>query len=75
MHPQAIVIDASAAEEPYFQAGMRKHAKDKKTPLIELPRNGAKRLGWLTKLDSASLARKLPPSPLSLSLPVSSLIR
>lgn len=56
MHPQAIIIDGSNAEENYLMAGMRTHAKTSQTTLIELPRRGAQRLAWLTKLDSASLS-------------------
>ncbi|CAK7212110.1 hypothetical protein SEUCBS140593_001402 [Sporothrix eucalyptigena] len=56
MHPQAIIIDGTNAEEAYLKAGMRTFAKTSQTSLLELPKRGAKRLAWLTKLDSASLS-------------------
>ncbi|CAK7221144.1 hypothetical protein SCUCBS95973_004396 [Sporothrix curviconia] len=56
MHPQAIIIDGTNAEEAYLQAGMRTFAKTSQTSLLELPKRGAHRLAWLTKLDSASLS-------------------
>ncbi|CAK7224400.1 hypothetical protein SBRCBS47491_005538 [Sporothrix bragantina] len=56
MHPQVIIIDGTNAEEAYLQAGMRTFAKSSLTSLLELPKRGAKRLAWLTKLDSASLS-------------------
>ncbi|KAI0014427.1 hypothetical protein F4779DRAFT_10682 [Xylariaceae sp. FL0662B] len=55
MHPQAILIDGSNDEETFFSRGARQQATVKKTTLIELPPNSAKRLDWLTKLDSAAL--------------------
>jgi hypothetical protein len=56
MHPQAIIIDGTDTEEDYFLKGMRKQASELKTPVIELPENAGSRLGWIAKLDSASLA-------------------
>ncbi|ERS97743.1 hypothetical protein HMPREF1624_05914 [Sporothrix schenckii ATCC 58251] len=56
MHPQAIIIDGTNAEETFFKAGMRTHAKSSHTTLIELPKRAPQRLAWLTKLDSASLS-------------------
>lgn len=56
MHPQAIIIDGTNDEENFLKKGMRTHAKSSQTTLIELPKRGAKRLAWLTKLDSASLS-------------------
>ncbi|SPQ19945.1 fe446de8-c8b1-46b6-acf4-6c25e5705497 [Thermothielavioides terrestris] len=56
MHPQAVIIDASGNEEDYFLAGIRKQAPVSEVPLIELPEDAHSRLGWMTKLDSSSLA-------------------
>lgn len=56
MHPQAIIIDGTDTEEDYLQAGMKTYAKSSQTSLIQMPRNGIKRLGWIAKLDSASLS-------------------
>ncbi|KAI1083430.1 hypothetical protein F5B20DRAFT_568613 [Whalleya microplaca] len=55
MHPQAILVDGSDDEESFFLRGARQHVKVKKPTLIELPPNSAKRLDWLTKLDSTAL--------------------
>ncbi|KAI1142367.1 hypothetical protein F5Y05DRAFT_370698 [Hypoxylon sp. FL0543] len=55
MHPQAILIDGSSNEESYFLRAARQHSSAKKNTLIELPRGSAKRLEWLTKLDSKAL--------------------
>ncbi|KAK4236208.1 hypothetical protein C8A03DRAFT_35908 [Achaetomium macrosporum] len=56
MHPQALVVDASWTEEDYFLSAVRKQAPVSKIPLIELPEKAHSRLGWITKLDSSSLA-------------------
>lgn len=56
MHPQAMIIDASGLEEDYFLTSMRKQAPDLSIPLIELPENSITQLGWISKLDSSSLA-------------------
>ncbi|KAI0387854.1 hypothetical protein F5Y04DRAFT_286815 [Hypomontagnella monticulosa] len=55
MHPQAIFIDGSSDEEPFFLRGAQQHENVKKNTLIELPRKSAKKLEWLTKLDSQAL--------------------
>jgi len=56
--PKAIVIDGSSAEEEFFTTAMRQEAEILKLALIEIPRDGAKRLGWMTKLDGAALSGK-----------------
>lgn len=58
MHPQALLVDASGAEEDYFLAAVRKQAPVSGIPLIELPENAHSRLPWITRLDSSSLAGK-----------------
>jgi hypothetical protein len=55
MHPQAVIIDGSNAEEAWFQKPTRLEAPMYNMPLIELPEGGARSLKWLIKLDSASL--------------------
>lgn len=66
MHPQAIFVDGSSDEEPFFLRAVQQHANVKKNTLIELPRGSGKRLEWLTKLDSQALRSKiihyLPPN-------------
>jgi hypothetical protein len=56
MHPQALLIDTTAAEEYWFLAGVRDQIRSQNIPLIELPERPNARLGWLADLDSASLA-------------------
>ncbi|OAA65970.1 hypothetical protein SPI_02757 [Niveomyces insectorum RCEF 264] len=56
MHPQAVIVDGSNTEEAYLLKGIRSYNKGSQAALIELPTNAAKRLGWLTTLDSASLS-------------------
>lgn len=55
MHPQAILIDSTDAEEEYFLSGARDQIRGTNSALIELPDHPETRLSWLTKLDSASL--------------------
>ncbi|MBE3044910.1 hypothetical protein IMZ48_20595 [Candidatus Bathyarchaeota archaeon] len=59
MHPQAIIVDGSDAENPAFLAAMRFQADHSKQSVIELPENGAEQLGWLARLDSSSLSGKV----------------
>ncbi|KAK1831397.1 hypothetical protein QBC39DRAFT_351867 [Podospora conica] len=56
VHPQAVIVDASSSESGLFTEAMRVQTRSMSVPLIELPENSAQQLGWLTKLDSASLA-------------------
>ncbi|KAL7627483.1 hypothetical protein AAE478_001676 [Parahypoxylon ruwenzoriense] len=61
MHPQAILVDGSSDEEPFFLRAAQQHMNAKKNTLIELPRKSAKRLEWITKLDSQALRIELSP--------------
>ncbi|KAM7206810.1 hypothetical protein V8F20_002516 [Naviculisporaceae sp. PSN 640] len=56
MHPQAVLVDGSEAEEGYFLDAMRSQTSEIPFNLIDLPEKGRKRLGWITKLDSSALA-------------------
>ncbi|KAM0275699.1 hypothetical protein ACHAQH_007496 [Verticillium albo-atrum] len=56
MHPQAIIIDGTELQETWFKKGAMLQGDFMGTPVIELPENAAKRLGWLNRLDSSSLA-------------------
>ena len=58
MHPQAMLVDASGAEEDYFLDGIKKQAPMSGIPVIELPENAHSRFAWVTKLDSSSLRGK-----------------
>lgn len=66
MHPQAVFVDSSGDEDEYFLPAARAQASEEGFPLIELPESAQKRLGWITKLDSASLAGKETTSRLTL---------
>ncbi|KAK3688525.1 hypothetical protein B0T22DRAFT_459652 [Podospora appendiculata] len=56
MHPQAMLVGASIAEEGYFLDAISKKARALGIPLLQLPEGSPKRLAWMTKLDSSSLA-------------------
>jgi len=58
VHPQAVIVDASSSESGLFIEAMRVQTRSMSVPLLELPENSAQQLGWMTKLDSASLAGK-----------------
>lgn len=57
MHPQAILVDSSDAEEPLFLKSLRQQAVKMGLPtaIIELPAHAEERLAWITRLDAASL--------------------
>lgn len=57
MHPQAILVDESDAEEPSFLKTLRQQATKTNMPssIIELPSHTEENLSWITKLDAASL--------------------
>lgn len=57
--PLAVLIDGTAAEEYWFLAGVRDQVRSLGMSLIELPERPSARLGWVTSLDSSSLAGKL----------------
>ncbi|KAK0629821.1 hypothetical protein B0T17DRAFT_487064 [Bombardia bombarda] len=56
MHPQAVFADGSRTEDYFFLDALRSAAPPLQLSLIELPEGAPSRLGWMTKLDSASLA-------------------
>jgi hypothetical protein len=58
MHPQAVIVDASATEEDFFLAAIRVQARSMEIPVISLPANSQKQLAYITKLDSLSLSGK-----------------
>ncbi|KAM4056922.1 glycosyltransferase 2 [Hirsutella rhossiliensis] len=55
-HPQAILIDATDAEDMYLRRAVRDQAKKTQSALIELPERPQSRLAWITKLDASALA-------------------
>jgi hypothetical protein len=58
MHPQALIIDGSDAEEAWFQKPVRLEAPGYQMPVVEVPAGGVQSLKWMVKLDSASLKGK-----------------
>ncbi|KAF7547125.1 hypothetical protein G7046_g9103 [Stylonectria norvegica] len=56
MHPQAVIVDDTEAEEEYFLRGFRDQVTATRAALIELPERPGTRLRWLTKLDASALS-------------------
>ncbi|CAJ0549359.1 Ff.00g029720.m01.CDS01 [Fusarium sp. VM40] len=56
MHPQAIIVDSTHAEETYFLQAARDQIPSTKSALIELPDKPETRLAWISKLDSTALS-------------------
>ncbi|KAH7160837.1 hypothetical protein EDB81DRAFT_924074 [Dactylonectria macrodidyma] len=56
MHPQAVIIDSSSAEEDYFLRGFRDQIRGTKSALIELPEKPGNRLAWITQLSASALS-------------------
>lgn len=56
VHPQAVIVDGTETEETTFSEALHAYFEKSEQSIIELPHNGAQRLGWLAKLDSASLS-------------------
>ena len=62
MHPQAIIMDDSAVEDPFFTRAMRGKAKEIRRALIEVPDGRYEDFLWMTRLDHRSLASWFRPS-------------
>ena len=56
VHPQTIIIDDSAREDAFFVDALRSKVMDLGKGIIELPRDAAETMMWITRLDSGSLA-------------------
>jgi hypothetical protein len=58
MHPQAIVVDSSGAEDPLLVRSLQKQANKMGIgqAVVELPGHAVERLSWISKLDSQSLS-------------------
>ncbi|KAG5980877.1 hypothetical protein E4U55_003546 [Claviceps digitariae] len=56
MHPQALIVDSTSAEDNYFLASVRAYIRSTSATLIELPDCPSKRLAWMSKLDSSALS-------------------
>jgi hypothetical protein len=55
MHPQAVIVDSSEAEEAFFLKALRAKAHTLGKTLIELPPDAEQSLLWMTRLNAASL--------------------
>ncbi|KAG5927516.1 hypothetical protein E4U42_002159 [Claviceps africana] len=56
MHPQAVIVDSTTAEDDYFLAPVRDHMLSSPAALIELPDRPGKSLAWISKLDAEALS-------------------
>ncbi|KAG5939214.1 hypothetical protein E4U53_007856 [Claviceps sorghi] len=56
MHPQAVIVDSTTAEDDYFLASTRAAILSTPATLVELPNRPSKRLAWMSKLDASSLS-------------------
>lgn len=59
VHPQIIIIDDPAREDVFFIEALRSKVMDLGKAMIELPKNAAETMMWMTRLDSGSLSGKL----------------
>ena len=56
VRPRAIIVDGSMAEEPYFIEALQTHLDEPQMTVIQLPENPSNSVGWMAKLDAASLS-------------------
>lgn len=56
--PQAIIIDNTDREDPFFVNSIKSKATELGTSLIELPFAGVEKMMWISRLDSGSLSGK-----------------
>ena len=56
VHPQMIIIDDPSREDAFFVDAVRSKVTDLGKAVIELPRDAAETMMWMTRLDSGSLA-------------------
>lgn len=56
MRPDAIIVDGSSAEEPYFLGSMQQKISELGISFIPLPKSSGSSVGWMAKLDSISLS-------------------
>ena len=59
IHPQAVIMDGTDDEEATFKEALDRYLKTSELSVINLPHQGAQRLPWIAKLDSASLSGML----------------
>lgn len=58
MHPQAIIVDSTFAEDDYFLQAARDQIRATRSALIELPDKPETRLAWISNLDAMALSGK-----------------
>ncbi|KAI1059354.1 hypothetical protein LB507_003749 [Fusarium sp. FIESC RH6] len=56
MHPQAIIVDSTFAEDDYFLQAARDQIRATRSALIELPDKPETRLAWIANLDAMALS-------------------
>ena len=56
IHPQIIIIDDPSREDKFFVEALRTKVMDMENNMIELPKNAAETMMWMTRLDSGALA-------------------
>ena len=56
VHPQIIIMDDPTREDAFFVDALRSKVMDLGKAIIELPRDAAETMMWMTRLDSGSLA-------------------
>lgn len=56
IHPLAVFIDSTTAEEDYFLGPARDQILSTQAALIELPERPGKSLSWISKLDALALS-------------------
>ncbi|KAK5132293.1 hypothetical protein LTR08_009201 [Meristemomyces frigidus] len=61
MHPQAMIMDDSMAEDTFFTRAMRGKARELGRALIEVPSGRYEEFFWMTRLDSGSLSNWFEP--------------
>ncbi|WPH04691.1 Hypothetical protein R9X50_00758400 [Acrodontium crateriforme] len=61
MHPQAIIMDDSILEDPFFTRAMRVKANEYGRALIEVPASRYEDFMWMIRLDSGSLSNWFRP--------------
>ena len=59
LHPQIIIIDDPTREDDFFVDALRTKVVDMGKGMIELPKDAAETMMWMTRLDSGALAGKL----------------
>lgn len=62
MHPQAIIMDDSAKEDPSFTRGLRSKTAELEKPLIEITSGKYEHMLWMMRLEANSISNWFKPS-------------